>query len=145
MLHPNAHTTFTGRIAEDSKISEKGWGTFTITVDLGEKFPWGRFHTHEIYFSTRHDKVAKYLCKGASVTCICTPYLDSWNDKFTDEKRYKHKYALESVHFNETDLSRKEKAAAFRAAVAPALEPTLHQQAKANAYQPQEADNDIPF
>jgi single-stranded DNA-binding protein len=145
MIHPNAHTSLTGRIAETAIYNEKGYGTFILTVDLGEKFPWGRYHNYEIAFSTRYDKVSQYLTKGTSITCICTPYFDSWDDKYTGEKRFKHKYALESVHFNESDTSRKEKAAAFREAVAPALEPTPHQQAKANAYMPHEADEDYPF
>lgn len=109
MIYANAHTTLTGQIVSEITVNPSGYGLFTLAVNLGSKFPWGKIQRYEIGFNSKFTRLVKYLAKGASVTCFCTPYNDSWDDKYTGEKRYKHKYHLEALHFNEIDLRPRDK------------------------------------
>ena len=90
-------------------MNSAGYGTFTLAVNFGKKFPWERIQRFEISFNTKFTRLTKFLARGASVTCSCTPYNDTWNDKYTGEKRYKHKYHLEALHFNEPDIRPRDK------------------------------------
>jgi single-strand DNA-binding protein len=113
-------------VTELNLAVDDGWGENKKTVWLGVTV-WGA--TAEL--------AAKALSKGSRVGITGRLSQEEWEDKNTGKKQRKTKVTCQDMHLLEPKRDNQ-----------PAPQPTRHESAKANAYQPQpqaDDDEDISF
>jgi single-strand DNA-binding protein len=113
-------------VCEMNLAVDDGWGENKKTVWLGVTV-WGA--TAEL--------AAKALSKGSRVGITGRLSQEEWEDKNTGKKQRKTKVTCQDMHLLEPKRDSQ-----------PAPQPTQHERAKVNAYQPQPVDDDttdIPF
>lgn len=91
-------------------------------------------------WDTTADFCTKYLTKGRLVYIEAKARQDTWTDKNGTTQR-KTRFTVRTIQALDTAKNTTNPTATTTQPPSP----TPHQQAKQNAYQPQEADDDIPF
>ena len=147
----NSIIHITGTLAEDPAPNQWGFYHLRVNIPVPPNHPYikgDQYQEIEVSVKNPASKILEKMQSGAPVCAICEQIREHYQDKSGYQKSAL-KNRLLRIWFAPYDRRRREQLNQLKQETTRPLDQSTyhqqHQQAKQNAYQPQEAAEDIPF